>query len=189
MNRYVLVVRRWWAVPLAVTALVLSCGAAGTSEVPVPSLVSGMIGARVAYFTPLLVVGAVMYCLDRRAREPERTAVVPIRRYDAGAVVLTVVLAHAAGLLVGMDVARNVTLLLALALLVRRLANEATAVASGLLFLLLNLILGRTLQPEGHASHTWWAVALHPAGSVTAWLGTAVLFALALRLSESRRAR
>ncbi|MFB7836473.1 hypothetical protein [Streptomyces sp. NPDC056056] len=161
----------------------------GASEVPVPTLVSGMIGARLVYFTPLLIVVAVMYCLERRAREPECTAVVPIRRYDAGALVLTVVLAHTAGLLVGMDMARNTTLLVALALLVRRLANEATAVAAGLLFLLFNLILGRTLQPEGHSSHTWWAVALYPAGSVTAWLVTAVLFALALPLAEGRRAR
>ncbi|MER5964831.1 hypothetical protein [Streptomyces sp. NPDC002057] len=186
MNRYAIAVRRWWTVPLAAVALVLVCGSVGTSEIPVPSLVGGMSGARLAYFTPVLIVVVVLYCLERRLHAAESTAVAPIGRYDRGALVLTVVLAHAAGLMVGMDVARNVTFLLALALLVRRLANEATAATAGLLFLILNLILGRTYQPGGHSSHTWWALALYPAGSMAAWMVTGVLFAFALTLSEKR---
>ncbi|MGW0465319.1 hypothetical protein ACWDX6_08620 [Streptomyces sp. NPDC003027] len=186
MNRYVITVRRWWTVPIALALLILACGTVGTAEVPVPSMTGGMAGARLAYFTPVLLVLAVMYCLERRLHEAESTAVVPIRSFDQGAVVLTVVLAHVAGLMTGMDVARNATLLLALALLTRRLANEAMGAAAGLLFLILNLVLGRAYQPGGHASHTWWALALYPAGSVAAWLVTIALFALALKLSETR---
>lgn len=119
------------------------------SEVPVPSLTSGMGSTQLAYFAPALVVIAVMYCLDRQLYEAETTAVLPVRRFDQGAVILTAVLAHAAGLVVGMDIARNATLLLALALLMLRLANEATAAAAGLMFLVINLILGRTYNPDG----------------------------------------
>ncbi|MFV2121662.1 MBL fold metallo-hydrolase, partial [Streptomyces sp. Act-28] len=36
--------------------------------------------------------------LDRRLRDVESTAAVPVHRFDLGALVLTVVLAHAAGL-------------------------------------------------------------------------------------------
>jgi positive regulator of sigma E activity len=187
MSRYVIAVRRWWTVPLALILLVLVCGTAGASKVPVPSLTGGMAGAQLAYFTPVLVVVAVMYCLERQLQEAEGTAVVPIHRFDHGALVLTVLLGHIAGLVTGMDVARNITLLLALALVTRRLANEATAAAAGLLFLILNLIIGRAYDPSGHATHTWWAVALYPAGSVTAWLFTVTLFTLALALSGTGR--
>ncbi|MDQ1009467.1 hypothetical protein QFZ82_003952 [Streptomyces sp. V4I23] len=187
MNLYAVTVRRWWAVPLALALLVLVCWTVGATEVPVPSLVGGLTGVRLAYFTPILAVVAVMYCLERRLREAESTAVVPVRRFESGAVLLTVVLAQAAGLVVGMDVARNITLLLALALLTRRLTNEATAAAAGLMFLIANLILGRAYQPDGHATHTWWAIALYPAGSMAAWLVTLALFALALAVSEARQ--
>ncbi|MFF9013498.1 hypothetical protein ACF09C_11115 [Streptomyces sp. NPDC014870] len=181
-----IVVRRWWIVPSALLLLVLVSGTVGSSEVPVPSLTGGMSGARVAYFTPVVIVVAVMYCLERRLHEAESTAVAPIRRFDQGAVVLTAVLAHGAGLVVGMDVARNITLLLALALVVWRLANEAAAAAAGLLFLILNLMLGRAYDAGGHASHTWWALALYPARSMGAWLVAAALFALALKLSATK---
>lgn len=186
MNRYVIVVRRWWIVPSALLLLVLVSGTVGSSEVPVPSLTGGMSGARVAYFTPVVIVVAVMYCLERRLPEAESTAVAPIRRFDQGAVFLTAVLAHGAGLVVGMDVARNITLLLALALLVWRLANEAAAAAAGLLFLILNLMLGRAYDASGHAAHTWWALTLYPARSLGAWLVAAALFALAVKLSATK---
>ncbi|MFJ2560644.1 MULTISPECIES: hypothetical protein [unclassified Streptomyces] len=186
MNRYALVVRRWWAVPAALVLLVAVCWTVGASEVPVPSLAGGMGGAQLAYFTPVLIVVAVMYCLDRHLHEAETTAVLHVHRFDQGAVVLAVVLAHAAGPVVGMDVARNVTLLLALALLTRRIANEATAAAAGLMFLIINLILGRAYNPDGHTTHTWWAVALYPSSSMAAWLAATALFALALPLASSR---
>lgn len=177
MKCYALTVRRWWVIPLVLALVVLVCWTVGTSEVPVPSLVGGMIGARLAYFTPILVVVAVMYCTERQLREAESTAVVPIRRFDHGAVVLTVVLAQGAGLLVGMDIARNIMLLLALALLVRRVANEAAAAAAGMMVLIGSLILGRSYQPGGGAAHAWWALPLYPSGSMAAWLATVVLFA------------
>lgn len=184
MNRYALTVRRWWTVPPTLALIVLVCWTAGTSEVPIPSLAGGMIGTHLAYFTPILAVVAVMYCMERRLRDAELTAVVPVRRLDRGAVLLTVGLAHGAGVLVGMDVARNIMLLLALALLVRRVANEAAAAASGMALLIGTLIIGRAYQPGGSATHTWWALPLYPAGSASAWLVTVAVFALALLVSS-----
>ncbi|MFE7549330.1 hypothetical protein [Streptomyces gardneri] len=187
MNRYVITVRRWWTVPLALVLLVLVSGTVGTSEVPIPSLTGGMASAHVDYFTPVVIVIAVMYSLERRLPSAESTAVVPVHRFDQVAVILTAVLAHGAGLVVGLDVARNITLVLALALLTWRLANEATAAAAGLLFLILNLMLGRAYDGSGHASHRWWALALYPAQSVGAWLVAAALFAVALTVSATKR--
>ncbi|CAL9461195.1 hypothetical protein [Streptomyces sp. enrichment culture] len=186
MNCYAITVRRWWAVPGALVLLVLLCLAAGASEVPVPSLAGGMVGARLEYFTPVLVVIAVMYCMDRRLRETERTAVIPVWRLDRGAVILTVALAHGAGALVGMDVARNLTLLLALALLVRRAVNEAAAAGAAMALLIGTLVTGRTYEPGGSSTHTWWALPLYPAGSAPAWLITIAVFALALLMTNSR---
>ncbi|MEU4131957.1 hypothetical protein [Streptomyces wuyuanensis] len=183
--RYTITVRRWWTVLVALVVLLLLCWTVGASEVPVPSLIGGMAGARIAYFTPVLVVIAVMYSLDRHLSEAESTAVTPVHHLDKGAVVLTASLAHLAGLAVGTDVARNVTLLLALALLVRRFVNEATASAAGMLFLIVNLVAGRGLQPDGQATHSWWALALYPADSAVAWLLTVALFAVALLFSVS----
>ncbi|MFE6100824.1 hypothetical protein ACFVQ4_12760 [Streptomyces laurentii] len=185
MNRYALAVRRWWTVLLAYVLLVAVGGTMGDGVLPVPTLTGGMAGARVAYFTPVLVVIAVMYCLDRRLPSAESTAVVPVRRLDQAAVFLTAVLAPGAGLLVGMDVARNTILLLSLGLVAWRLSNEATASAVGLLFLIANVMLGRVHDGMGHASHTWWALALYPGRSVGAWLVAAVLFAVALKLSAA----
>ncbi|MFJ4919828.1 hypothetical protein [Streptomyces sp. NPDC088725] len=186
MNRYAIAVRRWWAIPAALALLVVVCWTMGASEVPVPSLFSGTGSAQLAYFTPVLIVIAVMYCLERQLREAETTAVLPVHRFDQGAVILTAALAHAAGLVVGMDIARNVTLLLALALLTRRLTNEATAAGAGLMLLVINLILGRAYNPDGYATHTWWAIALYPSDSMTAWLVTVAVFALALLSAFSR---
>lgn len=186
MNRYAISVRRWWAIPVALALLVLVCWAAGTSTVPVPSLARGAGGAQLAYFTPLLVVIAVMYCLERQLHEAETTAALPVRRFDQGAIILTAVLAHAAGLMVGMDIARNVTILLGIALLTRRLANEATAAGAGLMFLIINVILGRVIGPDGHSTHSWWAIVLYPSGNMLAWLVAVALFAVALPLSFPR---
>ncbi|MFE6783880.1 hypothetical protein ACFVFF_16640 [Streptomyces sp. NPDC057680] len=187
MNRYAITVRRWWTVPLAIFVLVLVSGTVGTSEVPIPSLTGGMASAHVAYFTPVVIVIAVMYSLERRLPSAESTAVVPVHRFDQGAMILATVLAHGAGLVVGLDVARNITLLLAIALITWRLSNEATAAAAGLLFLILNLMLGRAYDASGHASHTWWALALYPARSMGAWLVAAALFAVALKVSTTKR--
>ncbi|MEU1489893.1 hypothetical protein ABZ456_06510 [Streptomyces sp. NPDC005776] len=189
MNLYLIRVRRWWIVPLALALLVLACWTVGSSEVPVPNLLGGMAGARLDYFSPLLVIVAGMYCMERRLNEAEVTAVSPIRQYDRSAAVLTVILAHFAGLMVGMDIARNVTLLLALALCARRVANEAVAATVGLMFLIINLILGRAVQPNGHTSQSWWALALYPAGSAAAWLLTIALFALSLMAVQTKQAQ
>ncbi|MFD9605133.1 hypothetical protein ACFVRD_45415 [Streptomyces sp. NPDC057908] len=186
MNRYAITVRRWWSAPAALALLVAVCWTVGASEVPVPSLFGATGSAQLAYFTPVLIVIAVMYCLDRHLHDVETTAVQPVQRFDQGAIILTAALAHAAGLVVGMDIARNVTLLLALGLLTRRLANEATAAGAGMMFLVINLILGRVYNPDGHKAHAWWAVALYPSNSMTAWLVAVALFALALPLAFSR---
>lgn len=183
MNRYALRVRQWWAVPLSLALVLVVCSAVGASEVPVPSLRSGMGSAQLAYFTPILIVVAVMYCLDRRLHDAEVTAVVPVRRLDQCAVVLTAILAHGAGLVVGLAIARNTLIVLALALLTRRVANEAMAAGAALLFLIANVLLGRSLTPDGHAAHAWWAVTLYPAGNPAAWIVSVASVAIALPLS------
>ncbi|MFB6815613.1 hypothetical protein ACFCV8_13835 [Streptomyces sp. NPDC056347] len=188
MNRYATAVRRWWAGPSALVLLVVVCWSVGASEVPVPSLTGATGSSQLAYFTPVLIVIAVMYCLDRHLGNAEATAVRPIRRFDRSAVVLTAAFAHLAGLVVGMDIARNVTLLLALGLLTRRLANEATAAGVALMFLIINLILGRAYSPDGQRAHTWWAVTLYPSDSVAAWLAAVALFLLSLTLAFPRNA-
>ncbi|MEV6593485.1 hypothetical protein [Streptomyces acidicola] len=183
MTLYIITVRQWLAVPAALALLMAVCLLVGESEVPVPSITSGLGGAQLAFFTPILIVIAVMYCLDRNLGQAETTAVLSIGTLDQGIVAVTAGLAHLAGLLVGMDIARNIVLLLAVALLVRRLINEAAATVAGLMVLILNLVAGRAYNPYGFVGHTWWAIALYPADSVTAWLITTLVFALALRLA------
>ncbi|QGZ52558.1 hypothetical protein GPZ77_33405 [Streptomyces sp. QHH-9511] len=187
MTLYITSVRQWWAAPAALSLLTAVCLVVGKSEVPVPSITSGMGGVQLAFFTPVLVVIAVMYCLDRNLGQAETTAVVPIGTLDQGIVAVTAGLAHLVGLLVGMDIARNTVLLLAVALLVRRLINEAAATVAGLMVLILSLVAGRAYDPNGFVSHTWWALALYPADNVTAWLITTLMFALALHLTLARR--
>ncbi|MFE7429995.1 hypothetical protein [Streptomyces sp. NPDC057545] len=189
MRLYTITVRRWWAVLVAISALVVVCWSLGTTEVPVPSLIGGMTGARLAYFTPLFVVVATLYCLERRLNHVESAAVVKIARLDLGAVLLVVVLTHAAGLIVGMDIARNVTLLLSLALLVRWFTNEAAAATAGLMCLIASLMLGRTYQPSGEAGHAWWALPLYPADSFVAWLAATASLVVVTGLGLARRSR
>ncbi|MFI8102759.1 hypothetical protein [Streptomyces sp. NPDC086023] len=177
---YFRVVRRWWAVPLAVGLLCALCWAAGGTEVPVPTLLGGMAGTRVAYFAPLIVVVTVLYCLERRVGAAEGTAVVPVRRLDHGALLATLVLVHLAGLAVGMDVPRNLMMLLALALVVRHYANEAAAGGACLALLLTTAVIGRVHDGTGYASARWWALPLHPAGSVATWLAALLLLSGAL---------
>ncbi|WP_327176596.1 hypothetical protein OG599_15665 [Streptomyces sp. NBC_01335] len=188
MNRHALAVRQWWAVPVALALLVLVCKAAGTVEVPVPSLTNSLNGAPLAHFTPLLAVIAVMYCVERRLADAESTAVVPVRLLDQGAVLLTGALALAAGASAGMAVARNVLVLLALALLVRRAANEAAGTAVALLYLVVDLALGRTRTPDGLDAHTWWAVTLYPSSSAAAWTVCVAALLLALTVAFPRYA-
>ncbi|WP_351226836.1 hypothetical protein [Streptomyces sp. NPDC002133] len=111
----------------------------------------------------------------------------PIGTLDQGTVAVTAGLAHLAGLLVGLDIARNTVLILAVALLVRRVINEAAATVVGLMVLILNLVAGRAYTPDGFVGHTWWAIALYPADSISAWLVTMLVFALALPLGLPRR--
>lgn len=127
MKLYFSVVRRWWTVPAALVLLALVCWVLGGTQVPVPGFLGGM---RVQYFTPLLVIGAILYCLDRRLNEPEITAVVRMQRWDLTAVTAAVALCHMLGLIVGMDIPRNLMALFAVALIVRRLGNEAAAGAA-----------------------------------------------------------
>ncbi|MGQ4486543.1 hypothetical protein LRE75_05830 [Streptomyces sp. 372A] len=188
MTRYAVIVRRWWAVPAALVIVIAVCLAVGANEIPVPTLSGGMGSAQLAYFTPVLVVVALMYCLDRRLSDVEAVAVISVKRLDEYSVVLTVLLAHAAGLAVGLNFARNTMLILALALLARRFANEAAAAGVSLLFLIANVLLGRGLDPDGKVIHTWWAIALYPTGSLIAWLAACAVLLLALLLDFSKTA-
>lgn len=61
---YFQAVRRWWTVLAAIVLLGRACWLIGGTEVPVPGFLGNMIGTQVRYFTPLLVVVAVLYCLS-----------------------------------------------------------------------------------------------------------------------------
>ncbi|MEU0127180.1 hypothetical protein [Streptomyces sp. NPDC006289] len=194
MKLYFSVVRRWWAVPAALVLLTLVCWVLGGTEVPVPGFLGGMVSMRVQYFTPLLVIAAVLYCLDRRLHAPENTAVVRVERWDLTAVTTAVALCHLLGLVLGMDIPRNLMVLLAVALIVRRLGNEAAAGAACLLLLVAGASLGRAYQPSGQPTGQWWALTLYPSESLSAWAAAAVLFGLGLlasgrRLSSARSSR
>ncbi|MER5569017.1 hypothetical protein ABT083_22775 [Streptomyces goshikiensis] len=189
MKLYVLSVRRWWVMVPAVLALILSTWLIGASTVPVPSLLGGGGMAQVKHFVPVIMSVAVMYCLDRRLQEAELTAVVPVRRLDRAAASAGAVLLLAATPVVGLDVARNTLLILALALVVRRIANEATAVAAGLLYIIANVMLGQPPDPLGHRIGSWWALPLYPADNMPALVIVVVLFAAAITWGLAPRAR
>ncbi|WP_329043538.1 hypothetical protein OHT61_32405 (plasmid) [Streptomyces sp. NBC_00178] len=186
MKLYFSVVRRWWSVPAALVLLTLVCWVLGGTEVPVPGFLGGMVSMRLQYFTPILVIGAILYCLDRRLNAPEITAVVRVGRWDLTVITTAVVLAHLLGLIVGMDIPRNLMVLIAVALTVRRLSNEAAAGAVCLLLLLASASLGRAYQPSGQPTGQWWALTLYPADSPSAWAVAAVLFGLSLLASGKR---
>ncbi|MFE2927708.1 hypothetical protein [Streptomyces goshikiensis] len=189
MKLYVLSVRRWWVMVPAVLALILSTWLIGASTVPVPSLLGGGGMAQVKHFVPVIMSVAVMYCLDRRLQEAELTAVVPVRRLDRAAASAGAVLLLAATPVVGLDVARNTLLILALALVVRRIANEATAVAAGLLYIIANVMLGQPPDPLGHRIGSWWALPLYPADNMPVLVIVVVLFAAAITWGLAPRAR
>ncbi|WP_256105910.1 hypothetical protein [Streptomyces sp. ODS05-4] len=135
------------------------------------------------------MVITLLYCLERRLPAVESTAVTAVGWFDRAAILLTVGLTHLAGAMVGFDIARNVTLIIAIALVTRWAVNEASAAVAGLLILILNLLLGRTVGPNGEATYEWWALTLYPAESAVAWLLCTALFACALALPPSRRSK
>ncbi|MFJ9077597.1 hypothetical protein ACIRO3_20490 [Streptomyces sp. NPDC102278] len=189
MKLYALSVRRWWVLAPAVLALIVTTWLIGASPVPVPSLLGGGGMAQIKHFVPVIMSVAVMYCLDRRLPEAELTAVVPVRRLDRAAVSAGAALLLAASPAVGLDVARNTLLVLALALVVRRIANEATAVAAGLLYIIANVMLGQPPDPLGHRIGSWWALPLYPADSIPALAIVVALFAAATAWGLAPRAR
>ncbi|MEU6757266.1 hypothetical protein [Streptomyces sp. NPDC046685] len=184
---YFKVVRRWWAVPGAVVVLGMVCWAMGGAEVPVPSFLGGVATVRVRYFAPLLVVIAVLYCLERRLPAAESTAVARIQLLDHMAVAGTVLSTLVIGLVTAMEVPRNMMILLALALVVRRFANEAAAGGACLMLLLGTAVLGRAYESTGHMGARWWALLLHPAGSAMSWAFAGALLAAGLLISDTKR--
>ncbi|MEV3870026.1 hypothetical protein [Streptomyces sp. NPDC049906] len=186
MRIYFSVVRRWWIAPAALTLTLLVCWTSGGTELPVPSVLGTSGGVRLRYFAPLLVVMAVLFCLDRRLGEVEDTAVAPVVLRDHATVTGLVVLAHAVGPWVGMDVPRNVMLLLAVALAARRFVNTAAAGAVCLVVLAVTLTTGRAQGATGHVVAREWALVIQPAGNTGAWVASAVLFALASAVSSCR---
>ncbi|MFJ4902538.1 hypothetical protein [Streptomyces sp. NPDC088727] len=185
MKLYFNVIRRWWTMLVAIALLGLVSWSLGGTEIPVPGFMGGMVSMRVEYFAPLLVIVAVLYCLERRLEAPESTAVVRLRRWDMAVVALAAVFGHLLGLFVGMDVPRNLMLLLAVALVVRQFSNEAAAGGTCLLLLLATVSLGRSYQPSGELVGKWWAIPLYPPGSLGAWAAALALFGCGL-LSSGR---
>ncbi|MGW7104005.1 hypothetical protein [Streptomyces sp. NPDC054838] len=186
MTLYLTAARRWWTVPVAAGLLVLGCWAVGGTELPLPSFMGGMTATRVRYFTPLLVVTAVLYCLERRLTAAERTAVVPVSRLDRAALLSTVALVHLLSPVAGLDTARNVMLLLGVVLVLRRFANEAAAGGGCLALLVATAVLGHAPQPTGAPTAQWWALPLHPSASLPAWAASAALLTAALFTTKER---
>ncbi|MDQ0986001.1 hypothetical protein [Streptomyces sp. V2I9] len=187
MKLYFSVVRRWWTVSLALLLLAVICWILGGTEIPVPAFLGGMVSTRVQYFTPLIVIGTVLYCLERRLDAPERTAVVRVDRWDLVAITAAVTVSHLLGFILGMDIPRNLMLLIAVALVVRRVSNEAAAGGICLLLLLISASLGRAFHPSGKPAAEWWALTLYPSGSMPAWIAALVLFGLGLLASSRHR--
>ncbi|MEV7233431.1 hypothetical protein AB0N06_05430 [Streptomyces sp. NPDC051020] len=158
------------------------CLKVGSAEVPLPTILGGIGGVPVRYFAPLLLVIAVMYCFERRLTAVERTAVARIMLWDRLAITTLVIALHLLGPLVGMEVARNTMLLLAIALVVQALSNEAAAGAVCLMLLLGVANTGRSYDPSGLVSARWWALPLQPSDSVTAWSVALILYAASLSL-------
>ncbi|WP_328865165.1 hypothetical protein [Streptomyces sp. NBC_00304] len=180
MKLYFNVIRRWWTVLVAIALLGLVSWSLGGTEIPVPGFIGGMVSMRVEYFAPLLVILAVLYCLERRLEAPESTAVVRLRCWDMGVISLAAVFGHLLGLFVGMDVPRNLMLLLAVALVVRQFSNEAAAGGACLLLLLATATLGRSYEPSGELIGQWWAIPLYPPESLIAWAVALTLFCCGL---------
>ncbi|CAL9420379.1 hypothetical protein [Streptomyces sp. enrichment culture] len=173
MRLHLLTVRRWWAAAAGLAATAVAAGA-GDLLVPVPTLTGGMTGAPARYFSPVLLIGALMYVWDRRLHAAEATTVRHPRRTDHVLLLATL----AAGWLVtdGQE-ARNAALLCGVALVVHRLANAAAATLSTLAVLILARVAGRGIGMDGEPTHTWWAVPLHPADSPAAWAAVAATLA------------
>ncbi|MFI6524788.1 hypothetical protein [Streptomyces uncialis] len=184
MRIYFSVVRRWWVAPAALALTVLVCWTTGGTELPVPAFLGGTGGVQLRYFAPLLVVAGVLYCLDRRLGEMEDTAVAPVILRDHATVTGTVVLAHAVGPWVGMDVPRNVMLLLAVALAARRFMNTAAAGSVCMGALAVTVVMGRGQGASGQVVFQEWALVIHPSDSEAAWVAAVILFTLALAVSS-----
>lgn len=173
MRLYATAVRKWWTVAAAIVLMAVVCQLSGTSSIELPAF-NGSGVTPLAYFTPLLVSSAVLYCLNRRADHIERTAVVAVAAIDAAFVASVFVLCLAAGFVTGFDTARNVLLLTCIGLLIAQVGNSASGIAAGMMLLIASIVAGR--GPAG--SHAWWAVVLYPSNSIPAWSLTAVLLAV-----------
>ncbi|GGL84183.1 hypothetical protein GCM10010095_81160 [Streptomyces anthocyanicus] len=174
MRLYVTAVRKWWTAAGAILLMTVVCQLSGTSSIELPAL-NGSGVAPLAYFTPLMVSSAVLYCLSRRADHIERTAVIAVAMIDTAFVASVFALCLAAGYVTGFDTARNVILLTCVGLLIAQVGNTASGIAAGMMLLIASIVAGR--GPAG--SHAWWAVVLYPSSSIPAWSLTAVLLAAA----------
>ncbi|MFJ9794948.1 hypothetical protein [Streptomyces sp. NPDC101145] len=183
MRLHLLAVRRWW---VAAVGLAAAAAAAGTGDllVPVPTLTGGMSSAPARYFSPVLLIGALMYVWDRRLHAAEATAVRHPRRTDH---VLLLTALAACLLVTGGQEARNAALLCGVALIVHRLANAAAATLSTLAVLILARVAGRGIGMHGEPTHTWWAVPLHPADSPAAWAAVAATLAAGMACDATLR--
>ncbi|MCW5253693.1 hypothetical protein [Streptomyces sp. SHP 1-2] len=166
--------RKWWTTAVAVIFMAVVCQLSGKSSIELPAL-NGSGVTPLAYFTPLLVSSAVLYCLNRRADHIERTAAVAVAVIDAAFVAFVFALCLTAGFVTGFDTARNVILLTCIGILIAQVGNSASGIATSMMLLIAGVVAGR--GPAG--SHAWWAVVLYPSSSVPAWSLTAVLLAAA----------
>ncbi|MCQ0000610.1 hypothetical protein [Streptomyces sudanensis] len=185
MRLHLLTVRRWWVAAVGLAAMAV---AAGTEAllVPVPTLTGGMSGAPARYFSPVLLVGALVYVWDRRLHAAETTTVRHPHHTDHVLVLATL----AVGCLVtGGQEARNAVLLSGVALVVHRLANAAAATLSALAVLVAVRVAGRGIGVNGEPTHTWWAVPLHPADGLAGWVAASAVLAAGMACRTPRPGR
>lgn len=173
--------------------LLLTCVLRDNAVVLPAISVSSGNSVALAFFTPLLVVGAVGQCLDARLLSAELTGLRPVRWMDTALVVAatSVVLAGAMAAATLLDATaaaqagRNTAFLAGLLLLGRGFVGRA-AIMTPLCWVFAVVFFGR----ESGTSYHGWAVTGQGASSVSAAVVAAVVFAAGLLVNHylSRKA-
>lgn len=183
MRLHLLTVRRWWVAAVGLAAMAIATGT-GDLLVPVPTLTGGMSSAPARYFSPVLLIGALMYVWDRRLHTVESTTIRHLRHTDH---VLLLATLTAGWLLTNGQEARNAALLCGVALIVHRLTNAAAATLSTLAVLIAARVAGRGIGMDGELTHAWWAVPLYPADAPIGWAAVSATLAAGMACQATLR--
>ncbi|MBU7600741.1 hypothetical protein JGS22_024715 [Streptomyces sp. P38-E01] len=179
------IVRRPWVVLAALVAYVALLLFVRDDVVNVPSItMRGSAGIKLMNFLPMIPLLGLLYCLERRLGHAEATAVRPVVAADRALVVATGGAAVMVGLVFnwayGMDnavaAARNVILLVGLALLVRAWYGAHAAAAASVGALFLTVVTGLQAPQKPYP----WAVLLEPASTPHAAAAGALMLLVGL---------